>query len=89
MAKFFLSKKAAADLDLLHETNILNRGLGFAEQYYASIIAHLQMIAGNPYRYLEATQIKTGYRRSFFGDHAIWYKIISESEVDIIRINAR
>ena len=89
MAHYHLSFKARADVKSIYKYNARQKGLGFADHYHGVLQNQLQYIADNPFEYPEQSILRIGYRRCFVGEHAIWYKIISETEIDIIRINAR
>lgn len=89
MALYHLSLEAEADLKSIFKKNCRRHGLDFADHYHGLLETQIHRIADNPYQYPDQSILRIGYRRCFAGDHAIWYKIISENEIDIIRVNPR
>lgn len=85
MANYKLSSAADKDFEQLFEYGIDNFGLSKAKSYVDGLIIKFQAIAENPLHYQVVDYIRSGYRRSVYGKHAIYY-IISNDCVDIMRI---
>ncbi|GAA5139930.1 type II toxin-antitoxin system RelE/ParE family toxin [Thalassotalea piscium] len=85
MANYKLSSAADKDFEQLFEYGIDNFGLSKAKSYVDGLIIKFQAIAENPLYYQAVDYIRSGYRRSVYGKHAIYY-IISNDCVDIMRI---
>lgn len=85
MAKYRLSAAADQDFELLFEYGIDNFGLAQAKSYVDGLIIQFQCIAQSPLHYQAVDHIRTGYRRSVYGTHAIYY-VISNDCIDVMRI---
>lgn len=85
MANYKLSSAADKDFEQLFEYGIDNFGLSKAKSYVDGLIIKFQTIAENPLHYQAVDYIRSGYRRSVYGKHAIYY-IVSKDCVDIMRI---
>ncbi len=80
MANYKLSSAADKDFEQLFEYGIDNFGLSKAKSYVDGLI-----IKFNPLHYQAVDYIRSGYRRSVYGTHTIYY-MISNDCVDIMRI---
>lgn len=85
MVNYKLSSAADKDFEQLFEYGIDNFGLTTAKSYVDGLIIKFQTIAENPLHYQAVDYIRSGYRRSVYGKHAIYY-MISNDCVDIMRI---
>lgn len=85
MANYKLSSAADKDFEQLFEYGIDNFGLSTAKSYVDGLIIKFQTIAEHPLHYQAVDYIRSGYRRSVYGKHAIYY-IVSNGCVDIMRI---
>ena len=86
MAKFYLTNKAVQDLGDIWDYTIDNRSENQAELYYSLLIDSCQEIAHKPklgksYEIVEKNVL--GFKT---GQHVIFYRIITEKEVEIVRI---
>ena len=72
MANYKLSSAADKDFEQLFE-------------YVDGLIIKFQSIAENPLHYQAVDYIRSGYRRSVYGKHTVYY-MISNDCVDIMRI---
>lgn len=85
MVSYKLSSAADMDFEQLFEYGINNFGLSNAQSYVDGLIIRFQVIAENPLHFQAVDEIRSGYRRSVYGKHAIYY-IISKDCIDIMRI---
>lgn len=85
MANYKLSSAADKDFEHLFEYGIDNFGLSKAKSYVDGLIIKFQNIAENPRHYQAVDYIRSGYRRSVYGKHTIYY-IVSNDSIDIMRI---
>jgi|TARA_B110001454_G_scaffold139146_1_gene129260 toxin ParE1/3/4 len=85
MANYKLSNAADKDFEQLFEYGIDNFGLSKAKSYVDGLIIKFQAIAENPLHYQAVDYIRSSYRRSVYGKHAIYY-IVSKDNVEIMRI---
>jgi toxin ParE1/3/4 len=85
MANYKLSSAADKDFEQLFEYGIDNFGLSKAKSYVEGLIIKFQTIAENPLHYQAVDYIRSGYRRSVYGKHTVYY-MISNDCVDIMRI---
>lgn len=86
MAKFYLTNKAVEDLGEIWNYTIETWSENQAAIYYSLLIDTYQELAnapnqGKPYEIIEKNVL--GFR---VGQHLIFYKIITEKEIEVIRI---
>lgn len=86
MAKFFLTNKAVQDLGDIWNNSVDNWSENQAEQYYALLIAACQEIANKPKLGKSYEVVKKNVLGYSIGKHVIFYSILSETEIEIIRI---
>jgi len=72
----------------LYESGILTFGLMQADRYFDGLIDRLEDIAAHPYRFQSVDFIRSGYRRSIYGSHAIYFRVIVD-DLLIARILGR
>lgn len=87
-ARYRLSETADADLERLYEWGVDHHGMKAADQYFDGLIASFEQIAQAPYLWQGVEHIRTGYRRSVYGAHSIYYRIEADG-VRIVRILGR
>lgn len=85
MLSYKLNEKAIQELDCLYEYGILSFGLDRADSYYDGLIDRFSELAENPKRWQAVDHIRKGYRRSVYGVHSIYYRIVGDT-VEIMRI---
>lgn len=86
MAKFYLTNKAVQDLDDIWNHTVDNWSENQAELYYSSLIDSCQELAHRPKlgrSYEVVEKIVLGFRT---GQHVIFYRIVTEKEIEIVRI---
>ncbi len=88
MAAYELSYQAKMDLRNIYQYGVFQYGEKQADQYYMSLFNCFDKITENPYLYVAVDHIRHGYRRSVFGVHSIYYRIVN-TNVEIIRILGR
>ena len=86
MAKFYLSNKAVEDLNDIWDYTVKTWSENQAEIYYSLLIDSCQELANKPtlgksYEVVEKDVL--GYKT---GEHIIFYQIVSQKEIDIVRI---
>ncbi|WP_396197332.1 type II toxin-antitoxin system RelE/ParE family toxin [Flavobacterium sp.] len=86
MAKFYLTNKAVEDLGEIWNYTIETWSENQAEIYYSLLIDSCQELANTPnqgkkYEIIEKNVL--GFRA---GQHLIFYKIVTEKEIEVIRI---
>lgn len=88
MASYRLTDQALADLDRLYEYGVVTFGLLRANEYYDGLIEHFQTLANLPLLYMAVDEIRTGYRRSVYRAHSVYYRI-DDDGVEIVRVLGR
>lgn len=86
MAEFKLTNKAVEDLSEIWNYSLEVWSERQADKYYESLLSNCQKIADNPYvgkSYDEITQNLLGLKINM---HIIFYRVITENYVEIIRI---
>lgn len=86
MAKFYLTNKVVEDLGEIWNYTIETWSENQAEIYYSLLIDSCQELANTPnqgkkYEIIEKNVL--GFRA---GQHLIFYKIVTEKEIEVIRI---
>lgn len=86
MAKFYLTNKAVQDLDDIWNHTVDNWSENQAEIYYSSLIDSCQELAHRPklgrsYEVVEKNVL--GFKT---GLHVIFCRIVTEKEIEIVRI---
>lgn len=85
MASFDLSDLAKSDLIDIYQYGVRQWGEAQADRYYHTLFDHLHHIANDPPRYPPVEHIRPGYRRSVFGSHAIYFRVV-ENRTQIMAI---
>jgi len=57
-----------------------------ADRYYSLLIDEIQFLRSNYYTGKSAEYVRPGYRVSFVKSHIIFYKIIDDQKLEVIRI---
>jgi toxin ParE1/3/4 len=86
--RYHLSEAADADLERLYEWGIDRFGMNAADQYYDGLIDCFEKIAESPQLWPAVDHIRSGYRRSVYVAHSIYYRIESTG-VLIVRVLGR
>ena len=86
MAKFYLTNKAVKDLGEIWNYNVETWSESQAEIYYSLLIDSCQELANKPsqgksYEVVEKNVL--GYKT---GQHVIFYRIVTETEIEVVRI---
>lgn len=71
--KYQLSTAAAEDLERLYEWGIDVFGEKAADQYFDGLMTRLSDIADHPLRWPAIDHIRSGYRRSVYFAHSIFF----------------
>ncbi|MEQ8506060.1 MAG: type II toxin-antitoxin system RelE/ParE family toxin [Rhodospirillales bacterium] len=88
MATYRLSRAAEDDLARLYRRGIQEFGVNQADRYFDGLIARFEQVATDPDTYPAVDHIRSGYRRSVYGAHSIYYRM-GEDRVEIMRILGR
>lgn len=81
-----ISSKAISDLENIWVYTVNKWSKEQADRYYALLIDEIEFLRTNYYTGMCAEYIQPGYRVSFVKSHIIFYKIIDEQKLEIIRI---
>jgi toxin ParE1/3/4 len=85
MAHYELTKAADQDFEHIFEFGINTFGLVQAMDYQQGMRKRFEELAEQPKLYQAIDHIRTGYRRSVYQSHSIYYKIVANS-ILIVRI---
>ncbi|UUX48803.1 type II toxin-antitoxin system RelE/ParE family toxin [Nisaea acidiphila] len=88
MAGFSLSRRADEDVARLYRYGIETFGLTQADRYFDGLWDHFRRIAAAPELYQAVDHVRPGYRRSVYGAHAIYYRVV-EGGVRVERVLGR
>lgn len=86
--RYHLSEAADADLERIYEWGIDRFGMNAADQYYDGLLARFEKIAESPQLWPGVDHIRSGYRRSVYVAHSIYYRI-EATGVLIVRVLGR
>lgn len=89
MASYKLNQDAEDDLRQIYRYGILTFGAPQADKYFDALFEQFDAIAENPLRFASVDDIRTGYRRAVITSHSIYYRIIGDDQVEIMRILGR
>ncbi len=85
MAKYYLTNKAVEDLTKIWEYTYEFWSENQADKYYTELLEACQVVAENQgfgKNYVEIDSIVFGYKS---GQHVLFYRKLSEQEIEIIR----
>lgn len=85
MICYKLAPAAERDLEQIWFFGLERFGLEQADHYYFALMCHFNALAENPLSYPAVDHIREGYRRSVFGAHSVFYKILKD-QIEIMRI---
>ena len=88
MENYELSKAADKDFEDIFEYGIDTFGLDQALEYQAGMKKRFVELAKQPKLYQAVDDIRDGYRRSVYGKHSIYYRIVAKG-IQIMRILKR
>jgi len=85
MGSYELAKAADEDFENIFDYGIDTFGLDQALKYQNSMKQRFDELAEQPKLYPAVDHIRTGYRRSVYGSHSIYYRI-EANRILIVRI---
>ena len=86
MSKFLFSRKAVNDLDEIWDYTVKTWSENQAETYYVLLIDSCNELAKYPAKGKNYDIVEKDLLACKTGQHIIFYRIISENEIEIIRI---
>lgn len=86
MATFTLTEKAKSDLKDIARFTQKRWGRDQRNQYLKDLDACFFRLADNPSLGRECSEVRTGYHLFPTGSHVIYFRSISKSQVEIVRI---
>ncbi len=86
MAEYILTNKAVKDLSDIWNYTFDNWSEEQADKYYKMLLDNCQIIANNPNIDKKYEYILIGLQGHKTGRHLIFYRIVNENEILIIRI---
>ncbi len=81
-----ISTEALSDLEEIWSYTLKKRSKEQADRYYSLLIDDIEFLHSNYYTGKSAEYIRPGYRVSFVKSHIIFYKIVDDQKLEIIRI---
>ncbi len=88
MSSYRLSEAAKQDLIEIALYGDEYHGITQSDRYRDQLMQRFSQLAERPLLYAAVDHIRPGYRRSVFGSHSIYYRIIGNT-VEIMRILGR
>ncbi len=86
MANFYLTNKAVEDLSAIWEYTTEIWSENQADKYYSVLMSSCNALAENPSLGKQYDIISQGVLGYKSGEHLIFYRIVSENEIEITRI---
>jgi toxin ParE1/3/4 len=88
MKRLFLhiSSEALSDLEEIWICTRKKWSKEQADRYYSLLIDDIEFLQSNYYTGKSAEYIRLGYRVSFVKSHIIFYKIVDDQKLEVIRI---
>ena len=86
MAKFYLTNKAVEDLADIWNYTIETWSENQAEIYYSLLIDSCQELANKPNQGKSYEVVERNVFGFKTGQHVIFYKIVTEKEIEVVRI---
>lgn len=81
-----ISSEAYSDLEKIWLYTVNKWSKEQANRYYSLIIDEISFLTQNYYSGKSVEHIRPGYRVSFVKSHIIFYKIVDDQKLEIIRI---
>ena len=86
MAKFYLTNKAVEDLGDIWNYTIETWSENLAEIYYSLLIDSCQELANKPNQGKSYEVVERNVLGFKTGQHIIFYRIVTEKEIEVVRI---
>ncbi len=86
MAGYKLTNEAVKDLEEIWIYTCQKWSVEQADRYYNLILEEIEFLSSNSFSGRSINYIKEGYRVSQVKSHLIFYKIMNNKDVEIIRI---
>jgi toxin ParE1/3/4 len=86
MTRYKLTNEAVKDLEEIWIYTYQNWSIEQADRYYNLIIDEIEFLSSNPLSGSSMDYIKEGYKVSKVKSHLVFYKIITNGTIEIIRI---
>ena len=83
--RFFIRVQAGNDLESIWDYTVDTWSLRQADKYYNDLVEAFEFLCENPTAGKSAEHLRKGYRYFKVNSHLIYY-VISDTELDIIRI---
>ncbi len=87
MADYKISIQAEFDIDQIYEYGLDQFGEARADKHHMEIYGQFEFISEHPDLY-PISEV-TGFRKSVFGPYSIYYRILDNDDVYIVRILSR
>ena len=86
MAKFYLTNKAVVDLEEIWKYTVETWSENQAEIYYLLLIDSCQELANKPNQGKSYEVVEKNVLGFKTGQHLIYYRIVTEKEIEVVRI---
>ena len=81
-----ISNEAYSDLEEIWTYTRFKWSKEQADRYYSLIIDEIEFLSSNYLTGKTAEYIRAGYRVSFVKSHIVFYKVLNQEELEVIRI---
>ncbi len=86
MSRYLLSLAAQADLAQIWDYTRDRWGADQAEEYLRELQRAIERAAANPRVGRSCDDIRPGYRKLAAGSHILFYRVIDEAVIDVVRV---
>ncbi len=86
MASFLLRPKAVRDLAGIWNYTVQTWGESQADNYIHDLNGSFESLSENPEKGKSCDDIRNGYRKYYVDKHVVFYRQISKTEIEIIRV---
>ena len=86
MSQYLLSPATQADLEQIWDYTRGRWGVDQAEEYLRQLQRAIERAAANPRIGRACDEVRPGYRKLAAGSHTLFYRVIAEAVIDVVRI---
>lgn len=86
MIRYVLSPAAQADLEAIWDYTCERWSVDQAESYVRDIQRAVERIAHDPLIGRSCDEVRAGYRRHAVGSHTLYYRIVGDELIDVVRV---
>ncbi len=86
MSRYLLSPAARVDLERIWDYTADRWGDDQAEEYLRDVERAIERLVGNPMIGRACDEVRPRYRKHAVGSHTLYYRIVGNGVIDVVRI---